>query len=417
MKYRNSIFIASLALASNAAMASGFALIEQSANGQGLSYAGAAANTDNSSVMWFNAAGISEVDGHQLILTGHYIVPNVEFKGVYKSPLGTSGEGKGNGSKPAFVPNFYWKGQAGDYDLGLGINVPYGNDITYDSNWIGRYFAVKTDLKTVNINPTIARKLTPKFSVGLGLNAQRVDLIMTQKVNQALFSNNAIRSDGDGKITADSWAFGYNIGFLYQVSDKTKLGLGYRSAITHFATGNMKYTVDARLSNRLKDSRIKSTVTLPASLNLGVTHQYDKVEVLLGAIWTKWSDYKELEIKKDDGSVLTNTRQDFKDSWRVSAGVQYPYSAKLTLRTGVAFDQSPVSNGKHRSPRTPDADRKWISAGFGYQVSKASHIDVGYSYLWSEKVDSNYTTNDVEYLIGRYTPSVNIFSAQYVWNY
>lgn len=425
MKYQPPILAASLALASGSVFASGFALIEQSANGQGLSYAGAAANTDNSSVMWFNPAGITDVKGHQVIVTGHYIVPDVEFKGVYKPTLE---EGKGNGSKPALVPTFYWKGKAGEYDLGLGINVPFGNDITYDSNWVGRYFAVKTDLKTININPMIARKITPKLSFGFGLNAQKVDLVMTQKVNQTLLAlklnqqynaglSTTRSSDGSAKTTADSWGYGYNFGFLYKASEKTKYALGYRSAITHPAKGNIDYSLDPDLSALVVGSKIKSTVTLPASVNLGVVHKYQKIEVLLGAIWTKWSDYKELEIQKEDGTVITNTRQDFKDSWRLSAGVQYPYSEKLLLRTGIAYDQTPISNEAYRSPRTPDADRKWVSIGLGYKVSKTANIDIGYSYLWSDKASSNYTTNDVEYLVGTYTPSVSILSAQYVWNY
>jgi len=44
---------------SSTGYASGFALIEQSASGQGLSYAGAAASTEDASVMWFNPAGIA----------------------------------------------------------------------------------------------------------------------------------------------------------------------------------------------------------------------------------------------------------------------------------------------------------------------------------------------------------------------
>lgn len=408
--------VGSLSLLSFSAItqASGFALIEQSASGQGVSYAGAAASTEDASVMWFNPAGLTEVKGHELILGAHVIKPKAKFTndGSYLAVAGNNIQGPdGDGATTGFVPNFYWKGQYKDYHLGLGINVPFGQHISYDDQWVGRYHATETDLKSYNINPAISRKLTDTLSFGVGLNAQYVDLTMEKKAN--LGSSTGSAGDGNVKIQADSWGYGYNFGFLWQPSQLTQVGLSYRSTVTQNAKGTIDYTPNFRT-----DGDISSTVNLPAMAILSVKQRYGQnFELLAGATWTKWSDYGSLVIKDDAGQTLTNTRQDFKDSWRYSLGGIYQATDALKLRTGLAIDYTPISNETHRSPRTPDSTRKWVSFGAGYELNQQLNLDFAYSHLFADRSKVNYTTDDTHYLVGSYESSVDIFSAQLVWKY
>ncbi len=417
-----------MALATPSIYAAGFALIEQSASGQGLSYAGAAANAEDASVMWFNPAGMTEISGNEAIFAGHLIVPKSEFSNNgstsdYPGPLsGFSGATSGNndnGATTGFVPNLYWKGRYADYDIGLGINVPFGQKIKYEDNWVGRYHAFETNLKTLNINPSIAKKINDQLSFGLGLNAQYVDLVLSSKVDNTLAGNPAAE-DGDAKITADSWAYGYNLGLFYKPTPLTNLGVSYRSSITHFAKGKVDYTgvINAGGLINIVDADVKSTVNLPASLSLSLNQGVnDKLQILADATWTQWSDYKELVINFDSDQEDSNTRQDFKDSWRLSLGGIYKVNDKLKLRTGIAFDQTPVSNPENRSPRTPDVDRKWLSVGLGYKVSSSLNLDLAYSHLAEDTAKVNYTANDIHTLKGSYKNAVDIFSAQIVWKY
>lgn len=406
-----------LALASQAANASGFALIEQSASGQGLSYAGAAANAEDASVMWFNPAGLTEIKGHQAIIGGHVISPTAKFSddGSYAgAPSNTVGGGGDDGATIGFVPNMYWKGKAGDYDIGLGINVPFGQHISYDDNWAGRYIATETNLKTININPAIAGKINDELSFGFGLNAQYVDLILEQLVNTTPLGG---PGDESVKIKADSWGYGYNFGFLWQPKESTKVGLSYRSTLTQDAQGTVDYPDKLALISKV-DGEISSTVNLPASASLSVSHDYNRsFKLLADATWTKWSDYGSLTIQDASGATFTDTKQDFKDSWRLSLGGIYQLNDEMKLRTGVAFDQTPVSNETHRSPRTPDSDRKWVSVGLGYKLSKAMDLDVAYSHLFADETKVKYSSDGINTLVGSYEASVDIFSAQLVWKY
>jgi len=406
---------------SSTGYASGFALIEQSASGQGLSYAGAAASTEDASVMWFNPAGIAVLPGSQAVLAAHRIDPSAKFSnnGSYLAVPGNSISGQGDdGATVGVVPNLYWKRAYGPYHVGFGLNVPFGQHISYKEDWVGRYHATETNLKTYQFNPTLSRKLSKTLALGLGLNAQSVNLEMQQKVNQAALTSGAVTADGNATIKADSWGYGYNLGMLFTPNADFKMGIAYRSNIKHSASGTVKYDVHAALSGALKDGGISSDVVMPASAIISLSQKLSQQLTLLGGVtWTKWSDYKELVIQYDSGQADANTRQDFMDVWRYSLGAIYQLNPSWKFRTGVALDRTPVQNATNRSPRTPDSDRNWLSVGVGYQINTYMNVDVGYSHLFAEKSPVNYTTDDKQYLVGDYDASVDIFSAQLVWKY
>ena len=40
--------------------------------------------------------------------------------------------------------------------FGLGVNAPFGLKTDYDDGWIGRYQALKSQIKTINVNPALS---------------------------------------------------------------------------------------------------------------------------------------------------------------------------------------------------------------------------------------------------------------------
>ncbi|BBP45319.1 fatty acid transporter [Thiosulfatimonas sediminis] len=419
--------------------ASGFALIEQSASGQGLSYAGAAANAEDASVMWFNPAGLTQIKGRQFVGALHVIAPQLAFadSGSYReSPLPAAGGLLGaiglsggaltgandDGAQLGAVPNFFWKTHYRDVDFGFGVNVPYGSHLLYDENWVGRYHAVETDLKTVNLNPAVAKQITPWLAFGAGANVQYVDLILSQKMNNNLTLNGGA-VDGDAFAQADSIGFGYNLGIMLTPTDSTTIGLAYRSTVRHAAQGEITYRGLTDIAYSLVNVEngsygLSSTVNLPATTMLSVKQGLgDKVALLADATLTEWRQFKELVIEFDSEQEALNSRQNFQDAWRYSIGALYHSSPSLTWRTGFAIDHTPVPDAQSRSPRTPDSKRTWYSVGLGYQVSKSLKMDLAYSYLRGEPAPVNYTTDDVHFLVGEYAAKVDIFSGQLVWRY
>ncbi|MDG6777440.1 outer membrane protein transport protein [Thiomicrorhabdus sp. zzn3] len=390
-----------LAMSSPAAMASGFALIEQSASGQGLSYAGAAANTEDASVMWFNAAGLTDIEGNQAIAGLHVILPENKFTNNGSNIGGVVPlTGDDNPATTGLVPNLYWKGDYAGYAIGFGVNVPYGQKLEYQDDWAGRYQALKTDLKSLNLNANVARKISDSTSIGLGINAQYVDLDMSSAAQV-----------GEAQIKANSWGYGFNVGVLSQLTPATKLGVAYRSEVVQNAKGDLETVLGTQ--------KIQSDVTLPATASMSFVHSVsDRMQILADATWTNWKAYDELVIEDSAGNTLSETNQNFKDSMRYSVGMIYDYSDRWRLRTGVAFDETPVPDAESRSPRTPDSNKTWLSVGFNYQVSPSMSLDAGYSRLFADKAKINkFDASSNSYLIGEYETSVDIISAQLVWNY
>src|SRR5512143_2449587 len=137
--------------------AAGFALVEQNASGLGNAYAGAAAVAEDASTIFFNPAGMTRLPDRQIVVVGHLIKPGTEFSGTVSPAIGGS-EG-GDAGSWSFVPNAYFAYRlTPKVHLGVGLNSPFGLKTEYDPGWIGRYQAIKSEVKTVNLNPSIAYK-------------------------------------------------------------------------------------------------------------------------------------------------------------------------------------------------------------------------------------------------------------------
>ncbi len=408
------------------AQASGFALIENSASGQGNAYAGAAAHVTDASTIFFNPAGMMRLEGDSISIAGHFIMPDASFtnNGSTHGPGGLGGlltPADDDGGASAFVPNFYWvKTIDEQMKFGLGIQTTFGLATKYKNGWTGQYHAVETDLKTVNLNPSIAYQVNDKLSVGGGLDFVIGEIIFTSAIP---LSNLAAVPDGFADLEADNFSdpgFGFNFGLQYEIDMNTIIGASFRSEIDLDFSGDADFTVPAFVAPGFPDGGLTSSVTLPASLALSVAKKMDKITYLADITWTGWSSFDELRIVYDSGVPSdTVTTQSWEDTLRYSVGFDYQYSDKMVLRSGLAYDETPIPSPERRTARIPGNDRTWLSFGLTYMLDDQSSIDVGYSHLFIDDTEINNTleTSDPRLnatLTGTYTASVDILSVQ--WN-
>ena len=116
------------------------------------------------------------------------------------------------------------------------------------------------------------------------------------------------------------------------------------------------------------------------------------------------------------------TTEDWDDSMRYSFGIDYQYSDDMVLRTGIAYDETPVPSAERRTPRLPGNDRTWLSFGLSYQIDKTLSLDFGYSHLFIDEADienefeSSVPTLEAT-LAGDYDASIDILSVQLNWQY
>lgn len=439
-----------LYLLPNLSQASGFALIEVNATGQGNAYAGASAYTNDASTIFFNPAGMMLLEQDQIVLASHLIMPSSDFSNDGSRAADVLGGApltgdEDDGGYNAIVPNFYWVRQIDEsMKFGLGVNAPFGLATKYDDDWVGRYHGVVSDLKTINFNPSLGYRVNEQLSVGGGIDILLADVDLSSAIDfgaicvaslgpAACAGLGALPQGEDGFVefeadNFDDLALGFNFGLMYEVSNRTRIGISYRSEIEIEVEGDGDFTVPSSTafvmsSNLFIDSGVSADVTLPQSLSFSVAHQSGKITYLADITWTGWSSFDELRIVYDNPDQPDSvTTEDWDDTFRYSFGIDYQYNDRMILRTGIAYDETPVPSPERRTPRLPGSDRTWLSFGMSYLYSEQLSFDLGYSHLF---IDDAEIENEFESsvptlaatLVGDYEASVDILSAQLNWKY
>jgi long-chain fatty acid transport protein len=425
------------------AHSAGYAVLEQSVTGLGRAFSGSAAVAEDATTLFFNPAGLTYLKRNELVAGLHFIDPKSKFidenSRTSDNVGGAALTGSGNvdGGKNAFVPNFYYAHKINNkVTSGIGITAPYGLVTEYNDNWQGRYHAITSDLKTVNFNPSIAFKTSEALSLGFGLNLQYIDLTLSQAVDFGSICAATVLAgacgtpqgyDGLAKLTADDWSWGYNLGLIYQLNDATRIAAAYRSKISHHLKGKGKFTLpdDANIatvasSGGFVNGNIDGKVDIPETLSVALHHEINsKWAVMADVTWTRWSRFQELVINSNDVERLNSSRDEkWKDVYRYGVGLTYQHDDKWTLRTGIAFDQSPISN-TYRTARIPGQDRTWLAFGASYNYTKDIAMDVAYSHIFIDNPSINERLDPpLEHTLqGDYKSSVDIVSVQLRWKF
>jgi len=370
--------LATLALTSHSVLSAGFQLQERSARGLGRAFSGEAAIADDASVLASNVAGIIKLDDNSVSVGLSYINPHVDVDGTIAG--GAAPANDNDIGDEAIVPYFYYTKKITDnLSAGIGLFTTYGLATDYSSNFNGLAGADKSELKSFNINPSLAYRINKQWSIGAGFNALYADGDITGTAGP-LGAGPLPSGTNLLNLEGDDWGFGYNIGILFEPSESTRFGLHYRSAIDlslegeasgFAATGAPTGDIDATLD-----------VTLPETLEFSVYHELnDKWAIHGDIVWTRWSRFQSLVPQRIDGSEIENVEEDWDDAFRYSIGATYKYSDRLTLRAGLAFDESPVP-GRTRTLRIPDEDRFWVSIGASYAINECYTVDFGYTHIF-----------------------------------
>ena len=456
--------VAGVVFALSAGQASGaaFALQENSGSAIGNAFAGGAASAEDASTLWSNPAGMSRLASPQVAVAVHFITPSFKFRDEGSQPaafqpLGGTG---GDAGSLNVVPNLYVTVPINrQWSFGVGINAPFGLVTEYDDNWLGRFQAVKSDIKTINVNPAFSWKINDVFAVGAGVNWQRVDATLTSEVNySAALAQAAGQAAAGGlippalvptiigltpglqsKATVDgndnTW--GWNVGFLWDVTPQTRIGGQYRSSVKYDIGATVSFdnpalpplppaiapvvgVLAANVNAVLVNGGVTADIKLPEIANLSVFHRLnDRWDLMADVQYTGWSVFKELKFVRTTGAVLSDTPENFSDAWRFSVGATYHYSDAWSFRGGLAYDQTP-ENTADRTPRLPDNDRVWIAVGAQYRFNRNFTLDAGYVYIpvKTPDISQNAGSTAANGLVsGHYDANVNIFSAQLTYTF
>lgn len=411
---------------SSSLFASGFQTLEQSAVNLGRANADGGLAGDDLSAIYYNPAAMTLLSsGLKLQFGGAIVSASSDYKdsgsgralvsrqGKVLSPLGASGTKTADPGTVGVPPFAYLAGDISpNLKWGVGVFVPFGLSTEYKSDWVGRYHAIESAISSIDINPSIAYRVSDAFSVGAGVSFQYLDATLSK----AVFTGTP--NDGLATVTADGWSTGFNVGATFSPSKDTRFGLSYRSSVKHDVDGKRKLTGLGPRSGTIGGS---TSVELPDQIAFSAFHRVSPTFDLMASVrWTGWSNFEKLRLKFDDGTEDV-TPENWEDTITVAIGGDYHASKQMTYRAGIAYDQSPIPDENFRTPRIPGNDRIWLSGGFTYSFDKNWSLDLGYTHVFIEsaKVNNRIPIGQnkqgivIDHLKGKYENSgANLFSAQ-----
>jgi long-chain fatty acid transport protein len=407
---------AALAAAMGAAMAGGFAVREQSATAQGLSFAGAASGSGGLSSAFWNPATLTMRPGWNSEYHFSGIIPTSKIKPTAGTspalrPFGPSGDI----GQDAIVPAGYSAYQFNERVwLGLATSAPFGLVTDPRENWAGQIYSRSSKIVTYNINPIFAYKHSDFVSVGFGPVIQYIDV----RLKRAL---SPLPNTDGGILEGDDFSLGFTAGVTLTPFAGTTIGVGYRSTIQHELNGSQRIPG--------LELPIRAKLNLPDQINVGISQVVTPDFIVhAGFEWANWSRLKTPAIRTEGLGVIGDLPLNYDDGFFYSLGAEYRFAPQWIARAGVAYEQSPIDL-ENRSTRLPDNDRVWLSAGLTYQYSQKLSIDLSYTHIFvrETKIDISRRGNRQDLEFAGTTPlnfaadvdsNVNIISAaiKYRWD-
>ena len=432
------------ALAFGQAHASGFQLKENSVKAMGRAFAGSGVAAGDASVVVNNPAAMTQFNGTTIQADVTLIDINANFNGSGFSGVGTpvpsattGGDGgEAGGMTPVPAMSMIHKFHNG-LTVGAMVSAPFGLKTEYDANWVGRYSAIKSEVKTVDLTLSAAYEVVPNhLSIGAGLVYERAEAELSKAVDfgTILFANPATRPlpfarpqlrDGKAVIKGDDTGIGWIAGVTYKPTENFIIGLSHRSEIDHKLEGTADWTVPGDVAtifasnpasaSLFRDGRASAKLTTPSITSLSVQWQVnDKLALMGDYAQTDWHSLREVRVDfaNPDADSVEPFKWDDTRFW--SLGAEYKLSDKFTLRGGYAYDETPTTFAT-RTPRLPDEDRRWYSLGLTWNMSDAVDISAGYTRIQPDKPKIGVRDTTAHALYGSYDSNVNLWgiSGQY----
>jgi long-chain fatty acid transport protein len=380
-------------LAAGDAAAAGFGLDVQSGRGTGMASA-VTGFIDDSSAVYYNAAGIAQGRSLDAQIGGTLIMPSFTF-----TPR--SGPSVGNSFKAApLVQAFVSGGVTDQLSLGIGIFTPYGLVLAWPEGWPGKSILTEIELATFDLNPTVAYRLGP-VRIGAGMQIVRATIDEKKKIETGI-------QEVSTELGGGAWGVGGNVGVQVEAIKKyLSIGVHYRSQVSLDISGNTSFdNVPLQFQTSLHDQPASTNIKLPDTVALAVASRPIESLVLdAEAIWTTWSVVKSQDVRfpNDTTNTLSYSQaRNWSDTVNVRVGGEYTIDDAWRVRAGILFDPTPAPDNT-LTPDIPDATRLNFAVGGSYVHRTGFRVDLGYQFITFFKRSST-----VPQLPGDYSAIVNL---------
>ena len=371
---------------------------DAAATGMGNTFAAIA---DNASAVFYNPAGINQLEGTQLRSGFMLYYPHSSFRGA------ESGERTDMHDDISGLLSGYLTHKINDkISIGGGVFSPFGLVSKWPSRWEGDYVSTHAELRPFCVNPVISIQVHPRLSLAAGIDYFYSDFKIRRVIDpykiMGLPSSMAL-----GQITLDGSddAWGYNLGLLFQFNDQWSLGVSFRSKVSLKFDGRANYRLPRLLKRLFPPTDISPRMELPPVVSTQIAAKlWAKWIFATGFLWTGWSSYDELTPNFQNDFLIPpsmkSAPQDWRDVFAFHLGARYQYNPTWVFRGGYIFDQSPVPE-RTLGPMVPDVDGHILSVGAGYTRDNFT-IDVACMGLIPQ---DRHTRRNIDGLNGKYSVS------------
>jgi long-chain fatty acid transport protein len=359
------------------ALGGGYQLNEHGARAIGMGGAFVARASDPSAI-FYNPAGLAFQEGLNVMGGGTLIFPSTKFKhssGAYPEIE--------QEDQMYYPPNLYGTYAVNDqWVVGIGVYTPYGLGSEWKKDWIGSAIAVKTEVQTFYINPTVSYKISDQLSLGVGLSYIYGSVDLSRRIPIPAYGvNGTLKLDGTGT------GYGFNAGILYKPCEKISLGASYRSLTELEFSGDAVFSDMGPAAGLSPSGSGKATLPMPANIFVGAAYKISSdLTVEADFQFIGWSSYDELVINLPAGPAKQVKNWD--DGYMGRVGAEYQCCQDLVLRAGIIYDITGQPASK-MEPMLPDADRIDPSLGIGYKLNDQLSVDFAYLIvLFSERTST-----------------------------
>jgi long-chain fatty acid transport protein len=361
--YRTEVAIL-LLLSYGTALAGGLTTPGQGA--RAVSMAGAfTAVADDGSAVFYNPAGISQIDGNIIEAGANFLLPELRYT--------TTGGATEKSTKTALAPAFFITHRFNDRtSAGLGLYAPYARDAELKEDLANGFLFLRSKIIRTDFAAVISYQASDSLSIGGGLVIGYSQLDRSAPAGFGLRIKDKMDGVGTGGI----------LGFLWRANDRVKVGFTYRTEMSIDHDG--KRTLVTGGGEATSDARAK--VRYPASLGLGVAFNPSRhLTLALDANWYGWSSMDRVTTRTDAWPDST-TPINASDSHDIRIGAEYRLAEGWALRAGYAYAEG-VFPGTHIIPAQPDEDGQEFSLGLG-KTTGAWRIDFAYQYAFTDEVST-----------------------------
>lgn len=342
-----------------------------------------AAQADDPSALHYNPAGMTQLQGVQLMAGALISGGSTNFTSV----TGVNARGDRNGSAAWPPPGHTFitanlkdlgVTALGDLTVGIGLTVPFGSLTRWPNDGPFRTATTFNTLPLLDIKPTLAYKATENLSLGLGADIYTFSGLVGegQVEKQSVWPGGlGIPAGSKVELSGKDTAAGFNASLLYTAlrnadgKPVANIGIVYRSQATLHLTG-------ALLANGAKVSDAKATFVLPQVITGAIAlwpvrtpEREWKLE--MDVDYVGWKSVRNLDVTLANGTTIPQP-QNWKSTYAVMLGTEYKWMAleslpswEVALRAGYTNQQTQMPDLTY-DPGIPSSDLHTIGGGVGF---------------------------------------------------